>query len=100
LHVHSTSEYDFHKLQDDFLDVGSQRIVEKSTAGHLFHYRKMKLKRMKWQHKFLVLCLYLILPSQTVKALSLKLFSHSLRLASKLFISSILGLVLLVVHLV
>ena len=43
--VHGSSEYDFrtqtcvfYQVKDDFLYVGSQRIVVKRTAGHLFRY--------------------------------------------------------------
>jgi len=46
--VHGISEYDFrtqmcifYQVIDDFVDVGSQRIVVKRTAGHLFHYREL-----------------------------------------------------------
>ena len=44
--IHEISEYDFltqtcifYQVIGDFLDVASQRIVIKGTAGHLFRYR-------------------------------------------------------------
>ena len=49
--VHGSSEYDFrtqtcifYQVIDDFLGIGSQRIVVKGTGGHLFHYREFPYK--------------------------------------------------------
>ena len=48
--VREISEYDFrtqtcifYQDMNDFLDIGSQRIVVKGTAGHLFRYRELTL---------------------------------------------------------